>query len=94
MSKPILPDSTPEQVAGNGLLHRRIFLTHGAALIGAGSLGLLAARPAASQDIPSWMRPPATGRSAYEERSTFEPTVTLHVVTALGPTGPDDAPTH
>ena len=38
MSKPSLPDSTLEQVAGNGLLHRRIFLTHGAALIGAGSV--------------------------------------------------------
>ncbi|MEE8543149.1 MAG: sulfite dehydrogenase [Gammaproteobacteria bacterium] len=87
MSKPILPDLTPEQVAGNGLLHRRIFLTHSAALIGAGSLGLLAARPAAAQDIPSWMRAPGLGMSEYGERSPFESHVTRHVVTALGTTG-------
>lgn len=87
MSKPSLPDSTLEQVAGNGLLHRRIFLTHGAALIGAGSLGLLAARPAASQEIPPWMRAPGLGMSAYGERSPFESDVTRGVAAVPGTTG-------
>lgn len=87
MSKPSLPDSTLEQVAGNGLLHRRIFLTHGAALIGAGSLGLLAARPAASQEIPPWMRAPGQGMSAYGERSPFESDVTRGVAAVPGTTG-------
>ncbi len=87
MSKPSLPDSTLEQVAGNGLLHRRIFLTHGAVLIGAGSLGLLAARPAASQEIPPWMRAPGLGMSAYGERSPFESDVTRGVAAVPGTTG-------
>lgn len=87
MSKPSLPDSTLEQVAGNGLLHRRIFLTHGAALIGAGSLGLLAAGPAASQEIPPWMRAPGLGMSAYGERSPFESDVTRGVAAVPGTTG-------
>ncbi len=87
MPKPILPDSELEQVAGNGLLHRRIFLTHGAALIGAGSLGLLAARPAAPQEIPPWMRAPGLGMSAYGERSPFESDVTRNVASAPGTTG-------
>ncbi len=87
MSKPILPDLETEQVAGNGLLHRRIFLTRSAALIGAGSLGLLAARPAASQEIPLWMRTPGLGMSAYGERSPFESDVTRNVVSAPGTTG-------
>ncbi len=87
MPKPILPDSELEQVAGNGLLHRRIFLTHGAALIGAGSLGLLAARPAASQQIQPWMRAPGLGMSEYGERSPFESDVSRHVAAVPGTTG-------
>ena len=39
-----------EQVAGNGLLHRRLFLTQGAALLGAGAT-LLAARPAHAEPL-------------------------------------------
>ena len=87
MSKPSLPDPTQEQVAGNGLLHRRIFLTHGAALIGAGSLGLLVARPAASQEIPPWIRAPGLGMSAYGERSPFESDVIRGVAAVPGTTG-------
>ena len=34
-----------QPVAGNGLLHRRVFLAQGAALLGA---GLMTARPAAA----------------------------------------------
>ena len=85
MSKAIFPDSELEQVAGNGLLHRRVFLAQGAALIGAG--GLLAARPAASQELAPWMRAPGLGMSEYGERSPFESDITRNVGSASGTTG-------
>ena len=50
-----------EQVAGNGLLHRRVFLTGGAALVGA---ALMRARPAdAAQNVPPWMKTPGAPMS-------------------------------
>ena len=55
------PSVVLEEVAGNGLLHRRIFLTGGVALIGAGGLTVLSAGSAAAADppdIPTWMRAP------------------------------------
>jgi hypothetical protein len=54
-------DSSLEVVAGNGLLHRRLFLARGAALIGAGGVSLLSARPAGAEplDVPPWMKAPA-----------------------------------
>ena len=65
-----------EQVAGNGLLHRRLFLTQGAALLGAGAT-LLAARPAhaAPLDVPPWTKTPGAAPSVYSDRSRFEESV-------------------
>ena len=61
-----------EIVAGNGLIHRRWFLTKGAAA--AGSLGLLSAGSAQADplEIPSWMRAPGTHMSAYGQPSMYE----------------------
>jgi sulfane dehydrogenase subunit SoxC len=62
-----------EQVAGNGLLHRRLFLTQSAALLGAGAT-LLSARSAhaAPLDVPSWSKTPGAAPSGYSDRSRFE----------------------
>jgi len=87
MSKFIHRDSELEQVAGNGLLHRRLFLTQGAALLGTGGLGLLTAQPATAQELPSWMRAPGLGMSEYGQRSPFESGVTRHVAAVAGTTG-------
>jgi sulfane dehydrogenase subunit SoxC len=61
-----------EAVAGNGLLHRRLFLAHGAAL--AGGLTLLSAQPVAAEPlaIPPWMRAPGAHMSAYGQPSKHE----------------------
>src|SRR5262245_62587984 len=62
------PNVPLEEVAGNGLLHRRLFLTQGIALIGAGGLTVLPAASAAAPDppsIPPWMRAPGAGMSGY-----------------------------
>ena len=59
-----------EPVAGNGLLHRRLFLTNAAA---AGALLLTArAAPADPLDVPAAMKTPGTPASAYGERSARE----------------------
>ena len=63
------PDSL-ELVAGNGLLHRRLFLTRGAATLGAGSLGLLTA--ARAQELPPWMRVPGAPMTGHGDRARFE----------------------
>jgi len=59
--------------AGNGLLHRRWFLTHGAA---AGA-ALLTARnvAAAPLEVPATMKAPGTPSSGYGERSPHESNV-------------------
>jgi sulfane dehydrogenase subunit SoxC len=63
-----------EFVAGNGLLHRRLFLASGAALIGAGGVGLLSAQPASAAPlgVPPWMKAPGTHMSPYGQPSSFE----------------------
>lgn len=63
--------SAPEQVAGNGLLHRRVFLAGGAAALGA---AWLAARPAqaAPPDVPASMKVPGAPGSGYGARSRHE----------------------
>jgi sulfane dehydrogenase subunit SoxC len=67
-------DFLPElmQVAGNGLLHRRVFLAQGAALLGGGFMTAQAARAVEPKDFPESMRTPGAGASAYGERSRFE----------------------
>ena len=83
------PECT-EQVAGNGLLHRRVFLTQGTALLGVGSLGLLAARPAGAQgplQIPPWTLAPGAGMSVHGTRSAFEDHVQRSPASAPGTTG-------
>lgn len=61
-----------EPVAGNGLLHRRLFLTQGAAAVG--GLTLLAAQPVDAEPlaIPPWMKAPGTHMSAYGQPSQHE----------------------
>jgi sulfane dehydrogenase subunit SoxC len=63
-----------EAVAGSGLLHRRLFLSQGAALVGAGGLSLLTAQPAVAQtlEVPPWMRAPGAHMSAYGQPSRHE----------------------
>jgi sulfane dehydrogenase subunit SoxC len=73
-----------DEVAGNGVLHRRIFLARGIGLIGAGGLTALTAAPGAAADppaIPPWMRAPGTGMSGYGHPAKYEGTVTR---TAIG----------
>lgn len=68
-------DPSLEVVAGNGLIHRRLFLTQGAALLG--GVGLLSARPAGADplEIPPWMKAPGTHMRAYGQPSRFEENV-------------------
>jgi sulfane dehydrogenase subunit SoxC len=63
------PDSL-EPVAGNGLLHRRMFLTHGAAASAA--LLTASAASAAPLEVPAAMKTPGAPASAYGERSAHE----------------------
>jgi len=77
-----------ESVAGNGLLHRRIFLTQGAALMSAGSLGLLTPKLAAAQALPALTKTPGTALSGYGNRSSYEEGVKReHIRTYPGTTG-------
>ena len=75
-------------VAGNGLLHRRLFLT-GAAAVGAVALPLLTARPAGSQppEVPAWMKVPGAGMSPYGTRSRHEDGVVRTVGSLPGTVG-------
>jgi sulfane dehydrogenase subunit SoxC len=67
-------DESSLEVAGNGLLHRRLFLSGGAALVGTAGVGLLTARPARAEplEIPPWMKAPGAHMSAYGQPSPFE----------------------
>jgi sulfane dehydrogenase subunit SoxC len=72
MSDPIIPVQELEPVAGNGLLHRRLFLAQGAGLLGAGLMTASVARAVGPAEFPDSMRLPGPGASAYGERSKFE----------------------
>ncbi len=74
-----------ELAAGNGLLHRRLFLKGGAATLGAGALGLMTAAPA--KELPPWMRAPGAPMSGYGRRSTYENHVRRHPLSATGADG-------
>jgi sulfane dehydrogenase subunit SoxC len=68
-------DLTP--AAGNGLLHRRLFLAGGAGLAGSAGLALLAPQPAVAQPpaVPPWSTTPGPPPDGYGERSRFEEAV-------------------
>ncbi len=73
--------STLTPAAGNGLLHRRLFLTGSAASLGAGALGLITAQPvvaAPPPETPEWMKTPGAPLSSYGQRSRFEEGVQRH----------------
>ena len=57
-------------IAGNGLLHRRLFLKNGAALMGAAGLQFMTAKTATAAPpvVPSWMQAPGAGMSGYGTR--------------------------
>ncbi len=74
-----------EIVAGNGLLHRRLFLTRGAAALGAGTLGLLTA--ARAQELPPWKRIPGAPMTGHGSRARYEDHVQRLVTSALGTDG-------
>jgi sulfane dehydrogenase subunit SoxC len=77
-----------EPVAGNGLLHRRLFLTGGAALVGAAGLEFMTARAAAAPpDVPAWMKTPGAGMSPYGTRSRHEERVVRTVGSVPGTIG-------
>ena len=75
--------------AGNGLLHRRLFLTQSAALIGTGGLSLLAAQPVAAETltVPQWMKAPGAPMSPYGQPSRFEEKVQRIVTARPGAVG-------
>ena len=69
------PGAPLEEVAGNGLLHRRAFLTHGMVMIGAA--GLIARSPGSAAaadppDVPPWMQSPGAGMSGYGVPAKYE----------------------
>ena len=83
-----MPERIPtdlKPVAGNGLMHRRLFLRAGAAVLGTGSLGLMAAAPAG--ELPPWMRGPGRPLSGYGGRSPHEDHVQRRVLAATGTDG-------
>src|SRR5215475_11912333 len=69
-------DSFPaEPAAGQGLLERRRFLTHGMALLGASSLAAEAVTPAGAAeppDRPAWMQFPGAPFSGYGNPAKYE----------------------
>lgn len=71
---PKSPKNHLTPVAGNGLLHRRLFLADSAAILGAAGLGLLASKQAkaAPPDVPKSMTLPGAGMSGYGTRSPHE----------------------
>ena len=83
MTKPT-PLASLEPVAGNGLLHRRLFLQGGAAALAGATL--LTAR-AAPPELPEWMKTPGAGMRPYGERSPREAQVQRFVGSQPGTTG-------
>src|SRR5262249_45377890 len=62
--------SETERVAGNGLLHRRMFLAGGAAAMGAGTVADQAG--AAPLEVESWMKIPGAPFNGYGQPSKYE----------------------
>lgn len=77
-----------EIVAGNGLIHRRVFLT--GALAGSAGLALLRACPAGADEppeVPAWMKAPGQGMSPHGSRAKYEDDVQRIVQAAPTTTG-------
>ena len=74
-------------VAGNGLLDRRLFLTHSFALAGAGSLPAIAGEASELESFPDWMTRPGSPMSGYGSPSHQESNVVRATLsTPLSPT--------
>ena len=85
--KPSLHGLDAKPVAGNGLLDRRLFLTHGFALAGAGSLSILAEGASGPNSFPDWMTRPGAPMSGYGSPSHRESGVARTTLsTPLSPT--------
>src|SRR5207253_4394034 len=74
-----------DTVAGNGLLHRRMFLMAGTAVAASGVLP----DPAAAEALPvePWMQFPGSGFVGYGQPSKYEEKVARTWNTAPGTTG-------
>src|SRR5882762_6901025 len=77
-----------DTVAGNGLLHRRLFLTAGAAAAAAVASAALP-NPAAADALPvePWMKVPGSGFVGYGQPSKFESKVARTFASLPGTTG-------
>jgi sulfane dehydrogenase subunit SoxC len=75
-----------EQVAGNGLLHRRMFLAAGAAAA-AGASTVPSGVSAAPLPVEPWMQVPGAGFNGYGQPSKFEEKVARTWASAPGTTG-------
>jgi len=86
--------SETEHVAGNGLLHRRVFLAGGAAAMGAGVMADQAA--AAPLAVESWMKIPGAPFNGYGQPSKYEEKVARTWASApgTGGTGSSRTPHH
>ena len=94
MAKRRRPRQDPFPVApaaGNGLLDRRLFLTHGMALLGASSLAAGTVTPASAAeppDRPAWMQFPGAPFSGYGTPAKYESKVTrTNIQSQPGTTG-------
>ncbi len=86
--------SETEQVAGNGLLHRRMFLSGSAAAMGAGAMVEQAG--AAPLAVESWMKIPGAPFNGYGQPSKYEEKVARTWASApgTGGTGSSRTPHH
>ena len=74
-----------EQVAGNGLLHRRMFLAGTAAAVGASVAP--SGVSAAPLPVEPWMKVPGAGFNGYGQPSKYEEKVAHTWASAPGTTG-------
>ena len=79
------PQTETEQVAGNGLLHRRMFLAGGAAAMGAGVMVDQAV--AAPLAVEPWMKIPGAPFNGYGQPSKYEEKVARTWASAPGTGG-------
>jgi sulfane dehydrogenase subunit SoxC len=94
MSMKESPQTETEQVAGNGLLHRRMFLAGGAAAMGAGAMVDQAV--AAPLAVEPWMKIPGAPFNGYGQPSKYEEKVARTWASApgTGGTGSSRTPHH